>query len=113
MKNLESYFPGLKVNLSIQGQGQYHIRTAVDQTGQQSLNKDAKAVGAINEFPADNNAVTKLTKSTLGRSDQTKNLNALFRVCNMKQQPYEYRHNPISNPNSLLQMFLTCFKIFT
>ena len=42
MKNLESYFPGLKVNLSVQAQGQYHLRTAVEQTGEQTLIKMLK-----------------------------------------------------------------------
>ena len=97
MKNLESYFPGLKVNLSVQAQGQYHSRTAVGQRGEQTLNKDAKTVGGIKRFSGDNNAVTKWT---LGRLNQAKNLNALFRLCNMKQQPHEYRHN---RPNQTLQ----------
>ena len=44
MKNLESYSLGLKVNLSIQAQGQYHLRTAVDQRGEKIINKDAKTV---------------------------------------------------------------------
>ena len=51
--------PGLKVNLSVQAQGQYNLRTAVDQRGEQVLNKDAKTVGGIKEFSEDNNAVTK------------------------------------------------------
>ena len=53
--------------------GQYHLRTAVDQRGEQTLNKDAKTVSGIKGFSVDNNAVTKWT---LGRSDQGKNLNA-------------------------------------
>ena len=65
MKNLESCFPGLK--------GQYHLRTAVDQREEQTLNKDAKTIGGIKGFSGDNNTVTKWT---LGRSDQAKNLNA-------------------------------------
>ena len=58
------YFPSLEVNLSVQG--------------------------GIQGFSGDNNAVTKCT---LGRSDQVKNINALCLLSNMKQQPYEYKHN--------------------
>ena len=77
MKNLERYFPGLKVNLSVQAQGQYHLYTAVDQRGEQNLNKHARTFDRIKGFSGDNNVVTKWA---LGRSDQAKNLNALFRL---------------------------------
>ena len=101
MKNLESYFPCLKVNLSAQAQAQYHLRTAVYQRGEKTLTKDAKIIGGIKRFSGNNNAVTKWT---LGRSYQAKNLNALFRLCNLKQQPYEYRHN---RPRQILQSEFT------
>ena len=97
MKNLESYFPGLKVNLSVQAQDQYHLRTEVDHRGEKTLTKDAKTIGGIKLINNNNNAVTKWV---LGRTDQAKNVNALFRLCNMKQQPYEYRHN---RPRQILQ----------
>ena len=53
------------MNLSVQAQGQYHLRTAVDQRGDQTVNKDPKTVGGIKGFSGDNNDVTK---GTLGRS---------------------------------------------
>ena len=97
MKNLESYFPGLKVDLSVQAQDQYHLRTEVDHRGEKTLTKDAKTIGGIKLINNNNNAVTKWV---LGRTYQAKNVNALFRLCNMKQQPYEYRHN---RPRQILQ----------
>ena len=63
--NRSQLLSGLEVNLSVQAQGQYHLRTAVDQRGDQTVNKDPKTVGGIKGFSGDNNAVTK---GTLGRS---------------------------------------------
>ena len=62
MKNFESYFPGLKVNLSVQAQGQYYLRTAVDQRGEQTLNKDVKTVGGIKGVSGDNNVIRSSKK---------------------------------------------------
>ena len=84
------------MNLSVQAQDQYHLRTEVDHRGEKTLTKDAKTIGGIKPIN-NNNAVTKWV---LGRTDQAKNVNALFRLCNMKQQPYEYRHN---RPRQILQ----------
>ena len=87
----------MKVNLLVQAQDQYHLGTEVDHRGEKTLTKDAKTIGGIKPINNNNNAVTKWV---LGKTDQAKNANALFRLCNMKQQPFEYRHN---HPRQILQ----------
>ena len=50
--NMEQFYPGLKEliskeGLSVQGQEKYPLRTAIDQTGEQTINRDAKTSGKI------------------------------------------------------------------
>lgn len=50
MKNIDSLYPGMKKlllnhGLSVQGQEEYHLKTAADQRGEQTINKDAKTTG--------------------------------------------------------------------
>ena len=89
-EKLRKLLSRLEGDLSVQAQDQYHLRTEVDHRGDKTLAKDAKTIGGIK----------LITKWVLGRTDQAKNVNALFRLCNMKQQPYEYRHN---RPRQILQ----------
>ena len=96
-EKLRKLLSRLEGDLSVQAQDQYHLRTEVDHRGEKTLTKDAKTIGGIKLINNNNNAVTKWV---LGRTDQAKNVNALFRLCNMKQQPYEYRHN---RPRQILQ----------
>ena len=54
--------PGLKemllVNgLSVQAQELYRLRTAIDQRGEQTLNRDMKTTGGIKMFSSDRMAV--------------------------------------------------------
>ena len=51
MTNIDEKYPGmrellLKFGLSVQGQGYYDLKTAADQRGEQTINKDAKTAGA-------------------------------------------------------------------
>ena len=51
--NMEQFYPGLKdliskEGLSVQGQEKYPLRTAIDQRGEQTINRDAKTSGKIN-----------------------------------------------------------------
>ena len=46
------------MNLSVQAQDQYHLRTEVDHRGEKTLTKDAKTIGGIKPINNNNNAVT-------------------------------------------------------
>lgn len=53
LMNMEQFYPGLKdliskEGLSVQGQEKYPLRTAIDQRGEQTINRDAKTSGKIN-----------------------------------------------------------------
>ena len=55
MKNIQTLYPGLKSllehkGLSVQAQNRYAIRTAIDQRGEQTINRDAKTSGGIKSF---------------------------------------------------------------
>jgi hypothetical protein len=48
--NIDVLYPGLRelletVGISVQGQSNYRLRTAIDQRGEQTINKDAKTTG--------------------------------------------------------------------
>ena len=72
LESLDSVYPGCKEllkhhGISVQGQERYPLRTAIDQRGEQTLNKDAKNCGGIRNFAGNSEAVTKWT---LNRSAQ-------------------------------------------
>ena len=63
---IDELFPGCKdllkhYGISVQGQERYPLRTAVDQRGEQTLNRDAKTSGGITSFAENIDAVTKWT----------------------------------------------------
>ena len=50
MSNISKDYPGLETfskvgGLSVQAQSNYSVRTATDQRGEQTINKDAKTAG--------------------------------------------------------------------
>ena len=50
MLNIDEKYPGMKQllkekGLSIQAQDKYHLKTAADQRGEQTINRDAKTAG--------------------------------------------------------------------
>ena len=52
---MENNYPGLQnllenVGLSEQAQDRYPIRTAIHQSGEQTINKDAKTLGGVKAF---------------------------------------------------------------
>ena len=97
MRNRDSLHSGNDIIFSVQSQARCNLRTAVDQRGEQSLNKDAKTVGGVRRFSADNDAVTNWT---MGRADQAWNLNSLLQTCNIRQQYDEHKH---TRPSQILQ----------
>ena len=76
---------GDEIIFSVQSHARYNRQTAVEQRGEQSLNKGAKTVGSIRRFSPDNDAVT-VTNWTMGRADQARNLNFLLQMCNIREQ---------------------------
>ena len=57
------------------------LRTAVDQRGEQTINRDAKTVGGVKYFSNDSKSILKWT---LNRSEEAKNINELLNMANMK-----------------------------
>ena len=74
LRNRDSLHSGNDI-ISVQSQARCNLRTAVDQRGEQSLNKNVKTVGGDRRFSADNDVVFKCT---MGRADQAQNLNSLL-----------------------------------
>ena len=48
-----------KAGLSVQRQDKYPLRVAIDQTREQTINRDAKTLGGIKAFSTNNESVTK------------------------------------------------------
>ena len=79
MKNIDQQYPGLKQflepkGLSVQSQDRYPLKTAIDQRGEQTINRDGKTAGGIKRFAGDKSGVLKWC---LNRSEQVKNTRAL------------------------------------
>jgi hypothetical protein len=66
-----------KSGLSVQAQDRHPLRTATDQRGEQTINRDAKTAGGIKSFANDSNAILKWT---LNRSEEAKNKAKLFEM---------------------------------
>ena len=86
LENIEIHYPGLKdlikeKGTSIQGQEHVKLRTATDQRGEQTLNRDAKITGGIKCFSDDEKSILKWT---LNRSEQAKNTSELFKFSGLK-----------------------------
>ena len=75
LKNMETLHPGLKdmlekTGLSVQGQNCYPMRTALDQWGKQTINRDAKISRGIKAFSTNSSSVLKWC---LNKSEQSTN----------------------------------------
>ncbi|KAG1685941.1 hypothetical protein GQR58_008889 [Nymphon striatum] len=102
LENLEITHPGCKEllsekGLSVQGQDRYKCRIAIDQRGEQTINKDAKVSGGIKYFASDENAILKWT---LNRSAQAKNTNALMALADVNSSDEGYKSN---RPSQILK----------
>ena len=62
--------------LSVQGQGRYALRTAVDQRGEQTINRDAKVEGGIKSFSTDDKSILKWTLNRAHQAENTASLRA-------------------------------------
>ena len=88
MENTDSLYPGNREliedkGLSVQGQGNYALRTAIDQRGEQTINRDAKVAGGIKSFSADEGSIFKWT---LNRAQQAENTACLRSFSNIDAQ---------------------------
>ena len=63
------------VGLRVQVRVIYPERRAIDQRGEQTINRDAKTLGGTKSFAADSSAILKWT---LSRAEQAENTKALL-----------------------------------
>ena len=90
---MEVLYPGLKdlfsvKGMSVQAQERIPLKVPVHQSGEQTLNPDAKTTGGIKYFPADSSAVLKWA---LNRSEQAKNTGALLNLTDMNNPGSIYK----------------------
>ena len=93
LANINLLYPGAeelleKKGMSVQAQDRYPVRTAVDQRGEQTINRDAKTAGGIKNIAKDPNAVLKWC---LNRSEQASNTKALFEMANISGTSGSYK----------------------
>ena len=95
MLNMEERYPGnedilKKYGISVQGQDKYPLRTAIDQRGEQTLNRDAKVSGGITAFAVDEASVSKWT---LNRSSLAEITNELKQFAGVNSSDEVYKHS--------------------
>ena len=74
--------------LSIQTQDHYPHCTAIDQRGEQSINRDAKTAGGIKSFYSSESSILKWT---LNRAHQSANTSELKSMTGMNQENFAYK----------------------
>ena len=79
--------------LSVQGRQRHKCRIAIDQKGDQTINKDAKVSGCIAYFASDEYAILIWT---LNRSMQAMNTMALLEFEDVKSSEEGYKSNRLS-----------------
>ena len=95
LENLDITHPGCREllkykGLSVQGQEKYSCRVAIDQRGEQSINRDAKVSWWIKYLVSDPNSILKWT---LNRSAQAKHTEALHGLADIKAPDDIYKSN--------------------
>ena len=93
MENIEQMYPGLKDllkqnGMSVQAQESFPIRIAIDQRGEQTINRDAKTSGGIKSFASDSSSILKWT---LNRAEQAKNTTALLNLAEVNSATNAYK----------------------
>ena len=87
---IDGLYPGLRQSgLSVQAQERYAVRTAIDQRGEQTINRDAKSSGGISQFAAKESNVMKWT---LNRSEAAANVAALYEMTALTESHTIYKH---------------------
>ena len=112
LKNMEALYPGLKgmlkkTGLSVQAQEQYPMRTAVDQRGEQTINRDAKTAGGIKAFSTNSSSVLKWC---LNRSEQATTTKALDDLAGLRRNDTCYKS---LRPSQILKSELMVGKVQT
>ena len=74
--------------MSVPAQDRHAVRTAIDQRGEQTINRDAKISGAIRAFASDNAAVLMWC---LNRCEQAYNTKALLDKCGLNISTEMYK----------------------
>ncbi len=74
--------------MSVQAQEKLPLRVAIDQSGEQTLNRDAKTSGRIKSFTSDGNAILKWTLNRAEQAKCTENLLNLAQLSNAST-PYK------------------------
>ena len=74
--------------MSVQAQDHYPNRTAIDQRGEQSVNRDAKTAGGIKKF---HSSESSNMKWTLNRAHQSANTSELKSMTAINQENFVYK----------------------
>ena len=86
-----------KPGLSVQAQDRYPVRTALDQRGEQTINRDAKTSGGIKAFSRNSSSVLKWC---LNRSEQATYTKALDDLAGLGKNNTFYKP---SRPSQILK----------
>ena len=102
LQDIEEVYPGLKEllrykGLLVQAQSRYMLCTAIDQRGEQTINRDAKTTGGIKSFSFSDSSVLKWT---LNRSEQVRNTTELLSLAGMKSSFDMYK---LLRPSQILR----------
>ena len=102
MENLDITHPGCREfleekGLSVQAQERCPCHTAIDQRGEQTINRDAKTSGSIKYFASDENSIFKWT---LNRAAQSKNTEALYTLAGTHHSDTIYKS---TRPSKILK----------
>ena len=98
LQNIENIYLGLKTlletkGLSVQAQNRYPLCTAIEQRGEQTVNKDAKSYSGIKNFA---NNESPVLKSTLNPAKQAENTKALLNIGRLVEEQIMYKLLPPS-----------------
>ena len=93
MINIEEKYPRLKdllknKGISVLAQDSHNVRTAIDQRGEETINREAKTVGGIKKFAGNK---TSVLKWCLNRAEQAKNSKALNDMYGIARDPGLYK----------------------
>ena len=104
VERIEGLYPGLQTlledkGISVQAQRKYPHRVAIDQRGEQTLNRVSKTTGGIKNFASDSSGILKWT---LNRAEQAKNTSALLALADLDSTSTMFK--PL-RPSQILQSY--------
>ena len=112
LKTIENSYPGMKefmkrTGSSVHGQDEYPLRTSIDQRGEQTINRDAKATGGIKAFTTKEDSTWSLT-----RSEQECHTRELQNLCGLSTDPGIYKPCPSSQILTAKKLVQKVIQIF-